>query len=198
MSETIPRAGGDVPAAAPHTGVRIAIGILGAAAVVVGVVLLFNPVSAARTLALLFALALVVGGLLEIAAGWNSGHRCGAIFLGAVLILGGLLALVWPGVTLWALAVVTGVTLLINGAARIALAVGERDRDPHWGWTALAGAVNLLVGVLVLVWPEATVVVLSLILGLQIIMFGLLLVVAAFASPGRLQPDVFGRRPATP
>jgi uncharacterized membrane protein HdeD (DUF308 family) len=171
MSETIPRAGGDVPAAAPHTGVRIAIGILGAAAVVVGVVLLFNPVSAARTLALLFALALVVGGLLEIAAGWNSGHRGGAIFLGAVLI---------------------------NGAARIALAVGERDRDPHWGWTALAGAVNLLVGVLVLVWPEATVVVLSLILGLQIIMFGLLLVVAAFASPGRLQPDVFGRRPATP
>ena len=46
-----------------HTGIRVAVGILGLAAVVVGVVLLFHPVAAARTLALLVGLALVVARL---------------------------------------------------------------------------------------------------------------------------------------
>src|SRR3954465_2946550 len=54
-----------------HTGLRIAVGVLGAATVVVGVVLLFNPVAAAHTLALLIGLSFVLGGLLEIAAGWE-------------------------------------------------------------------------------------------------------------------------------
>ena len=56
-----------------HTGLRVAVGLLGAATVVVGVVLLFNPVAAAHTLALLIGLAFVLGGLLEIAAGGSPG-----------------------------------------------------------------------------------------------------------------------------
>src|SRR4051812_47071158 len=83
-----------------HTGFRIAVGLLGAAAVVVGVVLLFDPVAAARTLALLLGLSLVLGGLLELAAGWNSGRRAGAVVLGGILIVGGVLAVVWPGISL--------------------------------------------------------------------------------------------------
>lgn len=46
--------------------------MLGVAAVVVGVVLLFHPYAAAHTLALLIGLALVIGGGLEIAVGWES------------------------------------------------------------------------------------------------------------------------------
>jgi uncharacterized membrane protein HdeD (DUF308 family) len=168
-----------------HTGTRVAVGLLGLATLVIGVVLLFNPVAAARTLALLLGLAFVVGGLLEIAVGWDAEKRRWASFaLGAVLVIGGVLAVVWPGVTLLTLAWITGLSLIVHGAARVGLAVVARHETSSWGWLALAGAVNLLIGVLAIAWPQATVLVLSLVLGAQVTVFGVLLLVAAFLHPG--------------
>jgi len=157
--------------------------VLGVAAVVVGGILIFNPYAAVRTLALLLGLSLVVGGCLEIVAGWDSGRRLSSTVLGGLLILGGLLTAFWPGVTVWTLAVLTGISLIIHGLTRIMVAFMGRAEIPHWGWLALAGAVNLVFGILALAWPEATVVVLSLILGFQILAFGIVLLVAAFVRP---------------
>jgi len=168
-----------------HTGMRVAVGVLGLAALVVGVVLLFNPVAAARSLALLLGLAFVIGGMLEIAVGWDAEkRRWGSFAIGAILIIGGVLAAVWPGVTLFTLALITGLSLILHGAARVGLAVVARDEIPGWGWLVLAGAVNIVVGVIAIAWPQVTVLVLSLILGAQIAVFGLLLLVAAFVHPG--------------
>ncbi len=176
-------------APAHHTGTRVAIGLLGVATLLLGVVLLFDPVAAARTLALLLGLAFVVGGLLEIASGWDAEKRRWASFaLGAVLVVGGVLAVLWPGVTLLTLAWITGLSLIVHGAARIGLAVVARHETASWGWFALAGAVNLLLGVVAVAWPQATVRVLSLVLGLQVTVFGLVLLAAAFThsrSPER-------------
>lgn len=172
-----------------HTGTRVAVGLLGVATLVIGVVLLFNPVAAARTLALLLGLAFFIGGLLEIAVGWDAERRRGASFaLGAVLVIGGVLAAVWPGVTLVTLAWITGLSLIIHGAARVGLAVVARQETSAWGWLVLAGAVNVLIGVVAIAWPQATIFVLSLILGAQVTVFGLLLLGAAFAHPGSREP----------
>jgi uncharacterized membrane protein HdeD (DUF308 family) len=174
-------------ASSRHTGTRVAVGLLGAATVVIGVVLLFNPVAAARTLALLIGLGFVVGGLLEVAIGWESQKRRWlSVALGAVLVIGGVLAAVWPGITLVSLAWITGLSLIVHGATRAGFAVVERQEIPSWGWLALAGAVNVVLGVLAIAWPQATVFVLSLVLGAQVAAFGLLLLVAAFAHP---RPD---------
>jgi uncharacterized membrane protein HdeD (DUF308 family) len=162
--------------------VRTAMIVLGIAAVLVGGVLLANPVTAARTLALLVGLALVIAGCLEIALGWASGRRGPAMVLGAVLVVGGLLAAFWPETTLRTIALVTGLSLLLHGIARTALAVAARAQVPGWGWLALAGALNIVVGVLALAWPEATILVLSLVLGFDVLVFGVLLLVAAFTS----------------
>jgi uncharacterized membrane protein HdeD (DUF308 family) len=168
-----------------HTGMRVVVGLLGLATLIVGVVLLFNPVAAARSLALLLGLAFVIGGMLEIAVGWDAEkRRWGSFALGAILIIGGVLAAIWPGVTLFTLALITGLSLILHGAARVGLAVVARDEIPGWGWLVLAGAVNLVIGVIAIAWPQATVLVLSLILGAQIAVFGLLLLVAAFVHPG--------------
>jgi uncharacterized membrane protein HdeD (DUF308 family) len=172
-----------------HTGTRVAVGLLGVATLLLGVVLLIDPVAAARTLALLLGLAFVVGGLLEIASGWDAEkRRWGSFALGSVLVIGGVLAVLWPGVTLVTLAWITGLSLIVHGAARIGLAVVARHETASWGWLALAGAVNLLIGVVAVAWPQATVRVLSLVLGLQVTIFGLVLLVAAFThsrSPER-------------
>jgi len=168
-----------------HTGMRIATGLVGLATVIVGVVLLFNPVGAARTLALLLGLAFVLGGLLEIAVGWDSHSRWASVVLGGILVVGGILALFWPGVTLWVLALVTGLSLVMHGIGRIVLAVMARHEIQGWPWLALAGALGVLFGVLALAWPGATVLVLSLVLGAQVTAFGLLLMAAAFLPSAR-------------
>jgi uncharacterized membrane protein HdeD (DUF308 family) len=167
---------------AHHTALRVAVGVLGLAVLVVGVVLLFHPVTAAHALALLIGLGFVLAGLLEMAVGWAAGHPVTSLVLGGMLVVGGILAVAWPGVTLKVLVVLTGLSLIVHGIARIALAVAARREVPGWGWLAAAGTVNLLVGVLALAWPEATLFVLSFVLGIQIALFGLVLLGAAFVG----------------
>ncbi len=164
---------------------RIAVALLGLATVIVGVVLLLDPVAAARTLAVLLGIGFVLAGLLEIAVGWELPGRWASVVLGGILVLAGLLAVVWPGVTLWVLALITGLSLLLHGAGQIALAVAARRVVRSWRWLALAGAAGVVVGVLALAWPKATVAVLSVILGAQVTVLGLLLLAAAFTSSGR-------------
>lgn len=169
-----------------HTGLRIAVAVIGLATVVVGVVLLFNPVKAAHALALLIGIAFILGGLLEIAIGWDSRSRWGSVVLGGILVVGGLLAMVWPGVTLWAIALITGLSLILHGIGRMVLAFVARSELQGWPWLALAGAFGILFGIIALAWPEATVLVLSLVLGAQITVFGVLLVAAAFLPLGNI------------
>jgi uncharacterized membrane protein HdeD (DUF308 family) len=166
---------------ARHSGAaRTGMAVFGVAALVVGGVLLVNPYAAVRTLALLLGLALVISGFMEIALGWDSGRRGSSLVLGAILVVGGALAAFWPGVTVWTLAVLTGASLIVHGVGRIALAFVSRAEFAGWGWLALAGAINIIVGIVALTWPAATVVVLSLILAIQILVFGACLLVAAF------------------
>jgi uncharacterized membrane protein HdeD (DUF308 family) len=172
------------PAARYSGAARAGIAVLGAAAVVLGLVLTFDVVAATRTVGLLVGLALVANGCLEIAVGWGSGQRARGVVLGAVLIVGGLLAAFWPGVTVWTLAVLTGVSLLLHGIGRVAVAVADRAGTPGWGWLALAGAFNIVVGILALSWPEATVRVLCVLVGAEVVVFGLLLLVWAFVGSG--------------
>lgn len=168
---------------ARHSGIgRTGLTVFGIAAVLVGGFLLFNPFAAVRTLGLLFGLALVIGGCLEISSGWDSGRRVPGLLLGAVLIVGGLLTAFWPGVTVWTLAVLTGLSLLVHGIGRLSLAFAARAERSTWGWLAVAGVLNIVVGILALTWPEATVVVLSLMLGFQTLIFGVVLLIAAFSA----------------
>ena len=166
-----------------HSGLgRTGMALLGGAAVIVGGILLLNPFAAVRTLAFLLGLSLVIGGCLELALGWEAGRRASAILLGGVLIVGGLLAAFWPEATVWTLAVLTGVSLLVHGLIRLGVAFAGRAEIPGWGWLALAGAVNVVIGILVLAWPEVTVLILSLMLGFQVLAFGVLALVAAFTG----------------
>ncbi|MGY1746950.1 HdeD family acid-resistance protein [Blastococcus sp. SYSU D00695] len=167
-----------------HTGARLAVAALGLATVVLGVVLLFNPVKAANTLALLIGLALVLGGLLEIAHGWDSRSRAGSVLLGGILVVGGIVAVAWPDSTLRVLAVVAGISLMAHGVGRFVLALVARRQITGWGWLALDGVFGFVVGVLAIAWPEATVLVLSLLLGAQVTVLGLLVMAAAFLPSG--------------
>lgn len=51
----------------------------------------------------------------------------------------------------------------------------------HWGWVLAFGIVTLLAGVVALVWPGRTLVVIAVLFGIQLIVAGIFRFVAAFA-----------------
>jgi uncharacterized membrane protein HdeD (DUF308 family) len=151
---------------------------LGAVSIVIGAILLVDLVAAAATLALLAALGLGVTGVSEIMTAGRYRSVLGLV-AGAVLILAGLAALAWPGITLWALAVVTGIGLIVSGVPRIWGAVTLRLEG--WGWLLVGGIVSVLVGIMALFWPEATILALAILLGLRMLVFGISEVMFALA-----------------
>src|SRR4051812_49745378 len=88
--------------AARHSGMaRIGLAVLGVATVLVGALLLVNPFAAVRTLGLLLGLALVIGGCLGIASGWEAGRRGVGGPLRAGVVVGGLVPPLLAGVPPW-------------------------------------------------------------------------------------------------
>lgn len=154
---------------------------LGAVAAVLGLILMLDLFAAVTTLALLVALGLVVTGLDELVSAGRY-HSTLGVVAGAVLVIGGLVAAVWPGITLWALAFVTGVALVVSGAARIAGALALRVEG--WGWLLFGGILSLVVGALALAWPEATILVLGLLLGVRMLLFGIAEIMFGLALHG--------------
>lgn len=171
--------GADAPARR-HLLIRAGVAILGLLSVGVGILLLTNMVSAVRSLVWLASLGLVLSGLLEITAPQHRRKWLDAL-MGALLIAGGLLALAWPSATLWTLALIVGVNLLVHGLLLVGASVVERR-----AWLVVAGVVNVAVGLLALSWPAATVLVMALLLGVQIVIFGVVAIIAAFVM-GRPQ-----------
>jgi uncharacterized membrane protein HdeD (DUF308 family) len=92
--------------------------------------------------------------------------------MAGIWIAVGVIALAWPDVTLWALAVVVGVGFLVGGVAEAWLAVRLHRSLPAWGLWLIAGVLTAVAGVLCIIWPDATVLVLAVLLGLWVILRG--------------------------
>ncbi|MGC9540150.1 HdeD family acid-resistance protein [Streptomyces sp. UG1] len=94
----------------------------------------------------------------------------------------GILALVWPDVTLHALAVIVGLYLLVTGGFRFVSSFAREQGDRHLG--LLAAALYVLAGVLSLRHPLQTIAALSLIVGAVWVVTGMLTAWTALAAKG--------------
>src|ERR1700709_1424989 len=167
---------GRVVGAANHTWAWTL--LLGALTTCLGIVVIANPFATARTLAILVAIGIIVHGVIDVLRSRGSERPTASLVSGALLVLGGLVALFWPSITLWVLALVVGGSIVLAGATRVTAAVADRHEFPAWRWLLAGGAVSLLLGIVAVVWPKATVVVLAVIFGLQITLVGLLEIAA--------------------
>ncbi|KXC05913.1 lipase family protein [Microbacterium hominis] len=151
-------------------GLRIALAI---ATVALGAVIVWRPTTALDVLALLLGGGMVLTGVLE--ANGRAEERGGRWWRWPVAIgwfALGLFVLVWPGLTVRAVADITGILLLLNGgigvlsAFRAGRGWDERISD------AAFGATGLIFGVLALVWPDITLLVVAVVFGASLIIRG--------------------------
>ena len=90
--------------------------VVGVLLVGLGIVLLINPFAAIWILGVLIGVSLIIGGVAEIASGrQGAGPAWPAWVGGGIIIIGGIVAAVWPDATVWVLAVVAGVVLAVFG-----------------------------------------------------------------------------------
>jgi uncharacterized membrane protein HdeD (DUF308 family) len=82
-------------------------------------------------------------------------------------------------VTIVALALIVGIFWIVNGAVEIFAALSD-DMMPGRGWTMLMGLVSVAAGLVVLVWPDISLVTLAVVLGIWLLVLGLREVVLAF------------------
>ena len=78
------------------------------------------------------------------------------VIRGIAAIIFGVIAFVYPGLTIATLVLFFGAWVLIDGIFRIVGAIGHRASDPDWGWQLVIGILGIVVGLLTFHAPQIT------------------------------------------
>ena len=78
------------------------------------------------------------------------------VLRGIAAIVFGVIAFVYPGITIATLVLFFGAWVLIDGIFRVVGAIGHRVSDPDWGWHIVIGIVGIIVGLLTFHAPQIT------------------------------------------
>jgi uncharacterized membrane protein HdeD (DUF308 family) len=165
-----------------------AIALRGVFAIIFGIIALLMPGAAMLALVLLFAAYLLVDGTFAIIAAVRAARRQERwgwlIFEGLVDLVTGGIAAVWPLITIVAFALLMGAWAIVTGA--LLLGASYRLNIPHGRWLmALAGAISVIWGVLLIIWPLIGALVLTWWMAAYALIFGVAMLVLALRLRGR-------------
>jgi uncharacterized membrane protein HdeD (DUF308 family) len=144
------------------------------------------PVATILALVLLFAAYMLVDGIFAIYAAVQAGRASeswGLLTLqGITSVVAGVLALLWPGITVLAFVLLVAAWAIVSGC--VMLATAYYTEHGRW-WLVAGGAVALLFGMLMIAAPMAGAVVLTWWLGAYALAFGIALIILALKVRSR-------------
>jgi uncharacterized membrane protein HdeD (DUF308 family) len=111
-----------------------------------------------------------------------SNYRTMFLFRGIFAVLFGIIALVWPKMTLSALVFVFGLFAVITGITAVVAALRNTE-FPGWGWLFAEGILGIAVGVVALIWPGITALAFLYLLAAWAILTGVFELIAPLAYP---------------
>jgi uncharacterized membrane protein HdeD (DUF308 family) len=161
-----------------------ALALRGLVALLFGVVLLFLPGLVLAVLAILFGLYAVIDGAITFWPALRSSDQSTRRWLplaeGAVGIIAGLIALLWPGLTINGLVYVIVGWAVLTGTLKLLTAIVLRA-EVESGWLlAGSGALSVLLGIILAALAGADVPFLAPLVGTFAVVVGLALIVFAF------------------
>jgi len=101
---------------------------------------------------------------------------------GAISIAAGVVILVWPGISLFALTVLFGAWTAATGVVGLVSALSGATTQER-GWLAVSSLLGIGVGVAVLVWPNISELALLYVIGAYAVSLGVLAIAGAFYLP---------------
>jgi len=151
--------------------------LLGLVVIALGVFALLSQVNAIATMVALVAVLLLAAGGVEIAIGSTSRPVSWLAVVGGTASLTlGVVALAWPGATLFVVAFFVGISLLAWGAYDIYRSVTDPLIRPR-SISLVLGLLLAALGVLVLIHPTVSALVLGILVGVFLIVQGVFSVV---------------------
>jgi uncharacterized membrane protein HdeD (DUF308 family) len=107
---------------------------------------------------------------------------------GVIAVLFGLMALLWPGITLVALVYLFGAYVFVDGICTLATALQSHAERPRWWALLLEGLAGIAAGVIAFVWPGITALTLLYLIAVWAIATGVFEIIAAI----RLREEIEG------
>jgi len=98
---------------------------------------------------------------------------------GAFAILFGILALIWPGLTLLSLVFLFGAYALIDGIFAVAAGITSYGKNERWWALLLEGIAGIVLGLLTFFWPGMTALILLYFISAWAVITGILEIIAA-------------------
>ncbi|UTT59350.1 lipase family protein [Cellulosimicrobium cellulans] len=168
--------------------------VLGAAATALGAAVVLRPFASLAVLVVAVVAAFAVLGVAELVGDGGApsdarGARALRVVRGVLFLALAVAVLVWPAPTIAVVAVLVGVGLVVAGVLDVVDGVRSSGTD-RWARVAV-GAASVLLGGLALVWPDVTVLVVAVVLGVRLVLLGVRLLVAGLrrARAARRPPD---------
>jgi uncharacterized membrane protein HdeD (DUF308 family) len=158
----------------------------GAVSVIFGLLIMFWPDVTIKAVAVLFGIQLLVHGAFRLAQSFaitdvGGGSRALLAVLGVLSIIVGVLCLRNVLQTIAVLTLLLGLFWLVGGIIELFRAITDESM-PNRGLAALSGALGAVAGIVVLVWPEITVLALAVVLGIWLVLFGVIAIVAGLRA----------------
>ena len=101
---------------------------------------------------------------------------------GLFAVAAGVVILVWPGISLYALTLLFGAWTAANGVVGLAASLSGSIREDR-GWLAFTSLLSLALGIAVLVWPSISALALLYVIGAYAVALGVFAVIGAFYLP---------------
>jgi uncharacterized membrane protein HdeD (DUF308 family) len=172
------------------------VALRGVFAIVFGLIALFWPGVTILSLVLVFAAYMLVDGIFAIVAAVRAARaneRWGLMVLeGIADIAVGVIAFLWPGLTVLAFVIMIAAWSIITGSLMTAAGF-SLNRAYGRGWLIFGGIVSVLFGIALIVAPLVGAVVLTWWLGAYALVFGIAMLVLAY----RLRERKDDRTPTT-
>jgi|SRR5712672_232395 len=163
-------------------------------AIVFGLLALIFPGPTMLSLVILFSAYMLVDGIFGIISAVRAIRRKEdrwglLIFEGLIDIAVGILAFLWPGITVVAFVLLVGAWAIVTGAVMTAAGFRLNVSHGRW-WLVLSGVLSLAFGTLLVIIPLIGAVVLTWWIGAYALAFGVALVIFSFKLRSRQHEGV--------
>lgn len=164
-------------------------GLVGAILILVGGWLTVRPLASLAVLLFLVVVGLAVAALGEVVGRPESGSRW-PVVRAAVFVVGAIAVVVSSGLGVRAVILAVGLSLLLGGV--LDLFEGRASRGVERWNSLLGGLASAAFGVLALLWPDVSVILIGVVFGIRLILLGGRLLARAVTQARGLEPDAPG------
>src|SRR5213595_3556751 len=113
------------------------------------------------------------------------------VIRGVAAIIFGIVAFVYPGLTIAVLVLLFGAWILVDGVFRVIGAIGHRASDKEWGFDLIIGIMGIIIGFLTFHAPRITALALIIYIAAWALMIGATEIALAIKLPREIKGEWF-------